>query len=1183
MQLNAYWPFNATKKKTALKGLTKTLLIMNFTTTFLLAFCLTASAGGYSQGITLNVKDAPLEDVFQEIKKQTGYTFVYTKDLTTKSKKVTLQLKNATIQEALRICFAEQPFTYNVINSVVVVNTKAKTTINMNEVPEYIARPPIDVKGHVIDSSGAPIAGASIQVKGDKKKGTNSDANGYFELNGVDENATLVISGINIETYEVKLNGRKDLTTIMIRPKTKAMNEVTIVSTGYQEIPKERVTGSFTVIDNKTLNEQVGTNILNRLDGVSSGVLFEKNKSNNRPNSNLNIAIRGLSTINGPLDPLIVLDGFIYEGNIDNINPNDVENITILKDAAATSIWGARAGNGVIVITTKKGKFNQKLQIGFNANTIFTQKPDLYSIPQISPAEYIDFEQFLFNQGFFDSRIGVGWIGLTPAVQVFSDARRGLINSSDSATLINQLKSTDSRDQYLKYFYTAPITQQYAVNLRGGSNNNAFTLSFGYDNAKGQLYDDLKKLNVRVENIYRPVKNLDVSIGAYYTNSQSKSGRRNAYNSILINGRQVPYLRFADDAGNSLSVPTVFNDSYTDTVGGGQLLNWKYYPLEDYKYNKTALTTKELFTTVGLKYTIKPYLNIEGRYQYQNQTTEDETIRELQSFGTRNIINLFTQLNGSNGTVYNVPIGGIRTLNFGQVNSHTFRGQLNFNQTWGSHEIAALTGAEIREAKTKANNSILYGYNDDPRSSRNVNFATFYPTFVTGDFEQIEGDFSSNELTYRFVSTYMNASYTYDRKYVLTASARRDGSNIFGLNTNDKWKPLWSLGAGWNISNENFYKSTLIPTLKLRLTYGFNGNVDLARSAVAVGRFFSNAPITNYPFARIQILNNPELRWEKTRMLNIGVDFSVSKGILNGSIEYYHKRGSDLYGEGPIDYTATGRNIMIFNVAGMKGNGVDVILNSKIVDRLFKWNSNLLFNYNSNKTTDYYTNSINPLALKIGAGRTISPVVGKPLYAVSAFRWAGLDSAGNPQGFVKGVKSINYSDIFLNGDIVYIGSTSPTFFGSFINSFSWKNVTISMNIAYKLNYYFQKPSISYSSLIAVGAGHSDYALRWQNPGDELRTNVPSFQYPSDESRDNFYLNSELNVLKGDHIRLQYVNVVYTIGNQKKKKFPFKDIQLYINASNLGILWRANNQKLDPDYPSDIRPSTTFAFGLRGNL
>jgi TonB-linked SusC/RagA family outer membrane protein len=1043
------------------------------------------------------------------------------------------------------------------------------------------------IKGIIINEAGEPVSSATITLKGTKRI-VLSGNQGTFEFTRVTSGDTLTVSSIGYETIERAITSNTSFLRITLPQESKKLQEVEIVNTGYQAIPKERATGSFDFIDNKTLNQQVGTNILKRIEGVSSGVLFDNNKLVNGQIKNDNITVRGLSTINASTAVLVVLDGFIYEGDINNINPNDIESITILKDAAASSIWGARAGNGVIVINTKKGKFDQKLKIGVNTDVIVNEKPDLNYLPQLSSADYIDVEQVLFNQGYFDAAISSPYQALTPAVEVFNYRRLGLISAADSASQVNSLKAIDSRKQYQKYFLRNNVTRQYGVNLSGGGSINAFALSMDYEENPGELKSLSDKINVHLENTLRPLKNLVITFGAYYTNSSSTSGLP-PYNSIMVSGRQVPYLQFADAAGNALPVATAYRNQYTDTAGGGKLLDWKYYPLDDYRHNVTKSTLNELYSNIGIQYKISKAFNAEIKYQYQRQDLKTGQVADINSFTTRSLVNQFTQIDNSTGTVINIiPKGGIKNLYDSYIGSYTLRGQLNFNDTWGKNNVAAIVGSEVRQVQSASDQNVIYGFNEDPLKYSNVDLVNYYPTYVDGSYQQIPGNLSISSTANRFVSFYGNASYAYKSKYIVSASARQDGSNIFGANANDKWKPLWSAGLNWKLSKESFYRISFLSALGIRATYGYSGNVDLTKTAAAVANYFTDAPGTGYPMVRIRSINNPNLRWEKTGIFNLGIEFTLTGGRLSGSIEYYHKKGTDLYGQTLYDYTTWGASPYITeNVAAISEKGVDIVLNSLNFDGNFKWNTTFFFNYNNNKTTKYDLPQSNQIISKLGSGVGIIPVIGKPLYSISAYKWGGLDENGNPQGYLNGKKSISYDSIFqegltkgIDGNIVYIGPSSPVVFGSLINSFSFKRVTLSINLSYKLGYYFQKPTLSYSALINYGAGNKDFEKRWMKPGDELKTNVPSFIYPNDDSRDNFYQLSEINVLKADNIRIQYINLSWLI---PLKQSSLRNFEVYINCSNLGIIWRANKENIDPEYPATLKPEKSFAIGIRANF
>ena len=321
----------------------QTLLIMRLIILLIFISCFKVTANVYAQQISINVKNAPIETVLDEIEKQSGYSIIYKDHVLENISNVTISLKNATLKVALDECFKDQPLTYAFVGKTIVVKTKPTKATKQN------LSPPTGrvIKGTVKDSVGIPLQGTIIKIKG-TNQAVVSQADGSYEIGNVPDDAVLTFSMVGYRTQEFSLSSVKENTlNVVLKIATTSMDEVTVVSTGYQDIPKERATGSFDQIDNKLFNRSVSTDVISRLKGVASGLNFDNTSGNS-----IGIAIRGRSTLVSNTQPLIILDNFPYEGNIDNINPNDVESVTILKDAAASSIWGALAGNGVIVITT---------------------------------------------------------------------------------------------------------------------------------------------------------------------------------------------------------------------------------------------------------------------------------------------------------------------------------------------------------------------------------------------------------------------------------------------------------------------------------------------------------------------------------------------------------------------------------------------------------------------------------------------------------------------------------------------------------------------------------------------------------------------------------------------------------------------------------------------------------------
>ena len=1148
---------------------------------FALAISHLANASADSSKLSLNLRNEPLETAFTAIKSQTRYRVMYDNSMLSNAKLITLKVQNEEISTVLPKLFQSQPFDYKIVDRIIVVTPKRPTPVSLPANPADIVLKDTLVSGLVVtDSAQLPLRGAMLtnEVSGRK---TVTDDNGRFFILLPNKPSKISVSYIGYETRSVSVNPQTSISLkILLHPILAEIQDVS-VSTGYQRISKERSTGSFTYLNNEVLNQQAGTNILNRLNGVANGVLFDNNPA--RPP----ITIRGLSTIQGPREPLIVVDDFPYEGNINNINPNDIEDVTILKDAAATSIWGARAGNGVIVITTKKSQFNQKAKVEFNSNISIIDKPDLMKLKPITSSDMIDVETMLFKNGYYDAGINsVNKTALSPAVEILLQRRNGAISASDSAQRLNALRNLDVRNDYNRYVYEKAVNQQYALNIRGGAEKMSYLFSLGYDKNKSNLSAPYERLTLRTSNIYKPMKNIQITTGIAFTQSKTGTGK-SAYGSELINTSQrlYPYAQLADASGNPVPLYMI-RKGYADTIGQGKLLDWKYYPLTDYQSIGTDNQLQEIVANLAVQYNFLRFFSVDVRYQYQNQQNRVDNLRSKGSYYTRSLINLFSKIDYNTGKVsYAVPNGAILDRSLDYVMSHAIRGQLNFNYSSGKHAVVAFAGSEVRQIRSWGNSYRLYGYNEDNLSSQNVDYVNTYPNIMTGSQSIIPNNVDNTDKENRFVSLYANAAYTYLGKYTLTASARKDASNLFGVNTNDKWKPLWSTGIGWNISQERFYHSKLLPYLKARLTYGFSGNVDPSKSAVPVINYVGTASYTNYQVANILQYANPELRWETVRTINLGVDFRTKASVLSGSIDFYYKQGFDLLGGTVIDYTAGLNTYTVTkNVAAMSGRGIDVSLTTKNLTGRFSWNSVFQFNYNASKITEYYL-STRSGANFVGSGSVIGGIVGKPVYSLFSYQWRGLDKAGNPQGVFAGQTSANYSGITgattTLDDLVYGGSAIPTLFGNLTNIFSWKGVTLTANITYKMGHYFRKESINYNSLFSQYAGNADFSNRWQKPGDESITYVPAMIYPNVTTRDNFYNNSAVLVRKADNIRLQFVNISYDYLPPISKRMPFERIQFFLMTSNLGILWKAEKDVPDPEFQGNaLAPSKTITVGFK---
>lgn len=1048
----------------------------------------------------------------------------------------------------------------------------------------------IEVEGKVIDTeTGKPIINASI-----KSQSTNHSvqtaSDGLFKISTTIDDS-IFITHINYTSLSLPALFVQQNFSIRLSAKANNLEEV-VVNTGYQKIHPNQVAGSIVTIDNSMLSRQAGSNILQRLNGVTPGLLFKSGKTTSDPNTPSEISIRGEGTINGPLAPLIVVDNFPYEGSIENINPNDIESIVVLKDATATSIYGAKGGNGVIVINTKRGKLNQKMSLQVGSNIIMTEETKLRNALQMDTRDYISIEKFLFDKVFFNADLSsTFYTPITPAVEIFQMEKTGKISSEEATSAITRLQNKDIRDEYNKYFYDPAVIRQYLFNLSGGTSNMTWAVGGNYETSATELKERNNKINIRLNNSYFLTSKLRIDFGAYITNVLNSSGTP-AYEAIKINLRSVPYLSFADEDGTALPIARDYRLGYADTAGGGRLMDWKYYPLTDYLHDKTQVNRLELVSNIRAAYRILPFLTLETLYQFQVQKTKSVRTADMESYYNRDLINRFTQLGTGNNIVYKVPKGDIQQYADPSSTSQQLRAQLNGTKIWhkGKHQLSGIIGIEFRDIKNLGGTAYtIYGYNINPLTTGTVSFVDLYPNYGTGLLRMIPGSPTERgAVINRFVSAYGNLSYQLLKKYSVYGSFRKDGANTFGLNTNDKWNPFWSTGVAWQISNEAFYKSNIFTYLRLKSTFGYSGNVNTAKTAQAI-LSYNTSTITGFPTAAIRTLNNPELRWEKIGQLNLGFDFSLYEDIVRGSVEWYQKNGTDLYGLTPYNYTTWGgRDVIDKNVASMKGTGWDISLTTKNIDRQIKWLTTLIFNLNKNKTTNYFSDDAKNITSLLSDGNTITPVVGKPLYAIAAYKWGGLNTSGDPQGFLNDSKSTDYKAIFdatrANNSypsLIYIGPSNPTIYGSIGNTLRWRKFEFYANLQYKLGYYFRLTSLSYSSLFNFGQGHPEFSERWQNPGDEAKTNVPALvytDYPQFSNRDRFYNYADIHVQRGDHIRFQFINIAYRW--VPSKPTICKEILINVNAANLGIIWKKNTKNIDPDYINGLTPGRQYAAGIK---
>lgn len=1023
-----------------------------------------------------------------------------------------------------------------------------------------------------------PLQNATVSLKA-AKSSVFTNAEGTFRIETGHATDTLVVSFIGFKTVSRVVTGAENV-IIYLQEDARSLDEVTI-STGYYETARENATGSFEHVNSELFNRAVSPDVISRLEGIVPGLHFDKRLSGDvgaRDNT-YSLRLRGISTLHGNSEPLIVVDDYPYEGDISNINPNTIQSVTVLRDAAAASIWGARAGNGVIVIKTKSGNYNSPTKVSFNSNVTFSARPDLsYNAEYVDSRTFTDLETQLFTKGFYAAReADLSRPILSPVVEMLIAARDGQITENQLRDYVNGLAENDVRRDAARYLYRNAVNQQYALNLSGGSKQQSYFISVGHDqNASWMRGDQNARTTLNVVNRLSPVKALQVStnLALVAANNQNNSQDLRGMPAVY------PYSVLKNDDGSAAALVRDFRQSYKALSEREGLLDWQFRPLDELSLSDNSNKSIDIRMGINLKYTIRKDLEATVGYQYHQLSVQTRTHYDQDSYYVRNLVNRFTQSDGTRA----FPYGGILLTGISRQVNQALRAQVNYHKEWKRNtRLDALAGMELRENRREGNSSSFYGYDDDVLTVRpQLDYLTFYPVRPAFTSRLPVPPYSLSSFTDRNVSYYSNATFLFRDNYLLSGSVRWDASNLFGVATNQKGVPLWSAGLAWKVNKESFYKADWLPKLNLRFTYGYSGNVDKTATAFTTVTY-STSFETNLPQAGVASPGNKNLRWEKINTINMGADFGLRNNWLHGYIEYYIKRSTDLMGSVLIDPTVFHQgNLSTYriNYADMVTRGADVSLNTSDLGSTLKWSANLLFSYTANRVTKFNGTDRGSVT-GYTYGNMNRPVEGNSLDALYSLPWAGLDPlTGDPLVYENEQLSKEYTR-YINtltiGDMVNHGSSVPLITASLRNNLSFKGWVISANLSMKAAYFFRRKTIDYNSVVFSGKVHSDYYNRWVNRGDELSTHIPSVPSAVVANRDIVHALSEVMVSRGDHLRLNDFSISYNFRNNPS-------LRIYTYFNNLGVIWKAEKRRIDPDYPfASMLPPRTMALGFTINL
>ncbi|KIC92707.1 hypothetical protein OI18_21495 [Flavihumibacter solisilvae] len=1047
----------------------------------LLAVGLQVSAKAFTQPLTITLQDASLDKVFHEIKKQSGYLFIYSNKQLENTSTVSISVKNATLEHVLDLCFRQQPVTYKIVENTIVVIPRNNKNF---QVTTEVATPPIEITGSVSSDAGAPLHGVSIMLKG-TTIGTTSDASGKFTIT-IPENGTLVFTYTGYATKEVAASHNATITVKLELLESK-LNEVVVIGYGTQK--KKDVSGSIAVVSEKDFNKGVTQTAADLLQGKVAGltVTTESGDVTAKPT----IRLRGTSSLTGSSAPFVVIDG-VPGMDMTSVAPQDIETISVLKDAAATAIYGSRSASGVILITTKKGRSGQQ-KIQFNnyiAVDKVANKPELLSADE--------------------------WRKYTSA------------NGMD-VTGLDMGGNTDWFDEIMR----TGISTNNNLSVSGGTDKGNYRASLNYLNRQGIMKDNSVKRFNALFSVNQKVLDGRINLSLTGGATQSDFSPTNGYNTVLAY-TMLPVYNIKNEDGT-------WFEKYDWEQGN---------PVHNIEENSNDNKTSQLYGNGNIK------------------------VKLFEGFTAG--VNLFKQRMTQDGARYN------------SITSQAGRNDRGYayreNNVWDKN-LMEITGEYDRSIKDH-DFKLLGGYSYEENYAQFVRAAN--RGFITDQFEYnnltagenlFPGDVGSNKELSKLISFFGRLNYSYNGKYTMSATIRRDGSSKFGKN--NKWGLFPSASAAWTISEEAFLSSsTVVDELKLRIGYGKVGNqegIGPYNSIALYGRgdeYYDNGMWRN-TYRYVQN-NNPDLKWEETATSNIGIDYSLFAGRVSGAMDFYVKKTTDLLYVYNVPVPPNLFPTTLANVGDMTNSGFEFLINTEnIRNKNFRWTSTLNFATNKNVVNSlsndmYQTESIKTGSINLrGSGNLTSHIIeeGKEVGTFYGWKSAGLDEDGKFV-FVDQNKDGEINSL----DYTYIGNAMPRFTYSIYNSLTYKkfNLSIFFRGVYG-NDVLNNPRLQYAN------------VKWL-PGSNVMKDALTNGVNDDPKFSSFYIE------KGSFLRLDNASLSYQLIDKKEK--GISGLRLYVTAQNLFVITSFNG--MDPEVNmSGLAPGVlenvfvpkprTFSFGIDMNF
>ncbi len=1134
------------------------LLRMKFCVLFLFIAVIQLNASVFSQSVKLNfsLNEATLNHAFKQIEAQSEFKFIYNNEDVDQFQNVNADFESAEIEDVLDALLKDTKLDYRFENDLIIIYTNDKKTE-----PKPSQQEKITIKGSVVDKdNGISLPGATVLEDG-TTNGTITDQDGKFTISVAGPDAVLVFSFVGYEHHEVRVGDKKVL-FVSLEVGNQEINEV-IVSTGYQEIEKERMTGSTSTITAREISNKGFSSIEEVLEGTVAGLTAI---STGRPGEDAQITIRGVNSLTGDTNPIWIVDGMPLQGDIPNISdgandiqstifttgignltPDDIKSITVLKDAAATAIYGARAANGVIVIETKSGTVGKTY---FNATAQYgiTEKP-ASDIRMMNTAQKIQFEKDLYADLRRYQNYG----------RVFNLMRAvnyGKISQQEADAQIADLSRVET--DWFDEIFRVGNSKRVGLSMRGGTEETQYYVSSNYLSEKGiEPNNKYERMGLTMKLTHNPTKNVRINLGL--TGSLRNDRSNASYVDPLRYAMYAnPYEKPYNDDG-TYAYDLSYNVSESSLRDG---FAWgKFNIIKELNENVNNSKYLSAQTNLKVEWELLPGLMLTTHGSYS--ASSNHSIREEGVDTYTNFRNNWLNPAFGNEVPHELVRGSLREST-GRSTEYTWRNTVSFNKEINDvHFISLFGGQEI--SNTYTNNFYNYSPVYD-KIHRIVGFPELGDVRVTSlKMNELGG---TGVLEEKYSSFFLNGSYSYQDKYIVSASVRYDGSDIIG--NDNQFTPLWNVAGRWNLHNEEFIgKYSFVNELAVRAGFGYTGSIDkkalpfLVMKVGNVLNYDGQVVPTEYNYP------NPNVKWQTKKDINFGIDLALFDNRLELSTNYYHNKTMDVLDRRKLPYSS-GRGVVRENVADILNKGWEISLSTtNIKTQDFRWITRLILSTNENEVVKTYLSSLG----EVGKTKQHEFVVGYPVNAWYGYNFAGVDFANGNSLVKKDDGSIaNLDDVYSNSylnigppPVSYLGEAYPPITGGFINTFIYKRLTLTANFEFKAGHTIRSFN-THEGMSSTNRYYTD-TYRWLQPGDV--TIVPAFTGNTKYAYNTYFFDQKLE--DGDYLRLNLLTLGYNVDPQFAQKLGFKNVRINATGRNLLVLTKYNG--IDPalmgafDYPN----------------